>query len=143
MKETSYRFTPEGIEKLHEEVLQLKERRQEATTQQRGEEVSFLDGRIRDVERLTAQAVIFDGQGPADASIQTGAWVTLRDIQFDRDMTYRLVNRFEADPLANKMSGSAPLGAALMTKKAGERVRVESHGNTLEYEILTVEYGNT
>lgn len=143
MKETSFVFTPEGIRTLTGEVEQLRTEREEKTRASQSEDTDFLDGRIRELEELIEQATITKGPGPMNHSIETGAVVKLRDAQFKEDIEYTVVNRFEADPLKNKLSEESPLGKALISRQSGDQVRVEGPGDPLVYEVMAVEYRNT
>lgn len=120
MKGTSFVFTPEGIKALGDETEQLKVQRQARASETQSGSTDFLDERIQELQTLIEDAVIAYGPGPSDHSIETGAAVKLRDLQFEEDLEYTVVNRFEADPLQHKLSEESPLGKALISKKAGE-----------------------
>lgn len=143
MKETSFVFTPEGIETLIGEMEQLKAQREEKKRMDKSSDMGFLNERIQELEELVAHASVTEGTGPADHSIETGAVVKLRDVQFKEEVEYTVVNRFEADPLKNKLSEESPLGRVLISKHPGDQVSVAGPGDPLAYEIMAVEYRNT
>lgn len=71
-------------------------------------------------------------------TVQIGSKVKLRDMEFDETLDYSIVGATEADPVAGKISNLSPLGAELLGKKKGAKVKVASPGGIVEYEILEV-----
>ena len=49
-----------------------------------------------------------------------------------------LIGSYEADPLAGKMSNISPVGSAILGKRKGESVRVNSPDGVIEYKILDI-----
>ena len=60
------------------------------------------------------------------------------DVEFDEEETYTIVGSTETDPDANKISDESPIGIALMGKKVGDTVQVETPGGTIELKILEI-----
>ena len=102
------------------------------------QEQGFLEAEIKELtEKLQHVVVIEDGASTHDVSI--GNTVVLRDVEFDEDVEYRIVGTTEADIMAGKISNESPLGKALMGKKAGDTVHVQTPNGTLvEYKIVTI-----
>jgi transcription elongation factor GreA len=142
MKEQPVRFTPEGIKAFTAELEQLKKKREEKRRADPKADVSFFDKRIGELNTLMEGATVF-GKPQSEDVVETGAFVKLRDTEFHEDVEYRVVNRFEADPLTNKCSEESPIGRALAGRKVGDQITVETTGGSLTYEILAVEYRNT
>jgi transcription elongation factor GreA len=46
---------------------------------------------------------------------------------------YQIVSPVESDPAAGKLSVESPVGAALLGKRAGERVRVQTPSGVKEF----------
>lgn len=143
MKRESLVFTPEGIETYRGKLEQLKAEREEKIRTNSEADVSFLNERIESLERILGQAVETSAGGGDSRTIRTGAVVKLRDTEFSEDMTYKIVNRLEADPLQCKLSEESPLGRLLISKQPGDQVTVSGPGGTLTYEILAVDYADT
>ncbi|HET7521966.1 MAG TPA: GreA/GreB family elongation factor [Bacillales bacterium] len=137
MEERSLVFTPEGIEALTTELVRLKGEKTDAD----GRSLAFINERIEELENMIKHAVTPKKSGSGGA-VETGAVVKLRDMEFDEVVEYTVVNRFEADPLKNRLSEESPLGRALLSKKPGEPITVDGPGGPLTYEILTVQYGD-
>ena len=142
MKEQPIRFTPEGIKTFTTELEQLKDKRKEKQRTDPKADVSFLNERIDELETLMRSAAVFEKPQSEDV-IETGAFVKLRDTEFNEYVEYRVVNRFEADPLKNKCSEDSAIGRALVGRKVGDEITIETTGGPLTYAILAVEYRNT
>lgn len=103
------------------------------------EELSFIDGRIDELEELLRQAEIIKNNGTHtsnNASIQLGSQVT---VQIDgKKEIYTVVGEWEADPVDRKISHESPLGKALLGKKVGEIVEVAAPVGKISYKIVSV-----
>jgi transcription elongation factor GreA len=51
---------------------------------------------------------------------------------------FTIVGEFEADPNAGKISSASPIGVALVGKKKGDVVKVETPSGEVEYTIVEV-----
>ncbi|HET7615311.1 MAG TPA: GreA/GreB family elongation factor [Bacillales bacterium] len=141
MKENAYAFTPEGIKNVTAELEQLRlEKKNHATKVSEGEG-EFLSERIGLLESLLNHAEPVNAAS-AEGIVKIGATVVLRDAEFQDETEFMLVNRFEADPVACKLSDESPLGRKLLGKKRGERITVETPEGPIVYEVLNVEYRN-
>lgn len=99
------------------------------------DELEFLDGRIAELEEVTKNAVVVNGNGSGDA-VSLGNMVTLQVAGSQH--VYHIVGEWEADPAEKKISHTSPLGQALLGKKAGEKVEVEAPAGKVIYEILEI-----
>lgn len=102
------------------------------------EELSFIDGRIDELEELLKQvSLIEEGTGTNGGFlVELGSEVTLK---IDgKEEVYRVVGEWEADPAEKKISHESPLGKALLGKKIGESVEVEAPAGKINYTIVSV-----
>ena len=60
-------------------------------------------------------------------------------MEFNEEVTYKIVGSTEADILKNKLSNESPLGIALMKKKIGDVVTVEAPDGNFEYKIIDIQ----
>ena len=74
------------------------------------------------------------------ATIKFGATVTLADEDTDEERVYQIVGENEADVKAGKVSITSPIARALISKKVGDGVEVNTPGGGKSYEVLKVEY---
>ncbi len=102
------------------------------------EELSFIDGRIEELEELIKQAVLISESSTkgANGSVKLGSTVTVH-VKGKKEI-FTVVGEWEADPKDQKISHESPLGKALLGKKTGEKVEVEAPAGTLVYTIVTV-----
>lgn len=98
-----------------------------------------LERRIDELEAALAFARIADP--PEDGVAGIGQLVSIRLAQGKPPTTYHLVGAVEADPAARRISVASPIGQALLARRAGESVEVETPGGTRVVEIVAVEPG--
>ena len=70
--------------------------------------------------------------------IKFGMYVEILDLDSNKKKEIRLVGDYEADFVKNLISVSAPLGRALLGKKTGDCVDVETHDDILSYKVLKI-----
>jgi len=146
-------LTKEGLEKLREELSNLKGRRREVaerikTAREFGDlsenseyedarnEQSFLEGRIEEVDDMIRHAVVLARNGNGGEKAELGSIVTLK--MDGETLTYELVGATESDPLNGKISVESPLGFCLMGKKKGEEVEIKTPNGKTLYKIVTL-----
>ncbi len=99
------------------------------------EELSFIDGRIDELEELLKQAVLISNNH--SNIIKLGSTVKV-NAGSDKEV-FTLVGEWEADPRERKISHESPLGKALIGKKVGEKVEVEAPAGKIVYTIEAIE----
>ncbi|HWZ65750.1 MAG TPA: transcription elongation factor GreA [Patescibacteria group bacterium] len=55
-----------------------------------------------------------------------------------KKVTYTVVGSVEADPLEGKISDVSPIGEALLDKKVGEKVEIETPRGNMSYEVVSI-----
>lgn len=103
------------------------------------EELSFIDGRIDELEELIRQAtIIHESQKKGkEGEVKLGSKVTLH-IGHKKE-EFLVVGEWEADPAAKKISHESPLGKALLGKKIGDKVEVAAPAGKVIYTIAHVQ----
>ncbi len=99
------------------------------------EELSFIDGRIDELEELLKQVSLIQ-EDKASSAVELGSEVTLKIS--GKEEVYRVVGEWEADPAEKKISHESPLGKALLGKKKGESIEVEAPAGKIHYTIVSV-----
>jgi transcription elongation factor GreB len=148
-------ITPAGYEALREELAAIWLRRRDVVKAladaaaegdrsenaeyiYRKKELGGLDRRIRYLQkRLPALNVV--RQHPSDDAVFFGATVNVRDNTGDT-REYRIVGADEADAKASTISIDSPLARALLAKRVGDDVIVESGGQSRTLNVLSVGY---
>ena len=149
--------TPEGLQKLQEELTYLKEvRRPEvvrAIAQAREEgdlrenagfdaakhDQGFIEARIRELESLLRNAEVIQEDAGAQAGnvVKLGSTVT---VEIDGEPeTYTIVGRVEAKPREGRISNESPVGRALLGRREGQEVTIETPGAPLKARIVKIE----
>lgn len=98
------------------------------------EELSFIDGRIDELEELLKQVVIISNNH--SSIIKLGSTVKVHTGSDKEEFT--VVGEWEADPKERKISHESPLGKALLGKKVGEKVEVEAPAGKIIYTIEAI-----
>ncbi len=154
MAEPTY-LTPEGAEELRRELDNLINVRRpdlarklaEAVAQgdlkenadyhDAKEQQAFTEGRIQYLENILRSAVIIQSDGKTDV-VQIGSQVTIREEGSDDDEVYNIVGAAEANPAEGKISNQSPIGAALLGRKKGDKVRVKTPNGEIVFKVKTI-----
>ena len=70
--------------------------------------------------------------------INVGCTVKVFDITFDEEMEFKIVGSTEANSLVGKISNESPVGQALIGKKVGDTVSVETQAEEIKYKVLEI-----
>jgi transcription elongation factor GreA len=148
-------LTPEGYEKLQEELRFLKTVRRTEVAQaihdakmdgdvsenagyeEAKRQQAFLEGRIITVEAMIKNAVLIESNGPSE-TVVLGSRVTVVEEGFEPE-TYTIVGSAEANPGDGRISNESPLGKALLGRKPGDKVTFQTPGGAAEMELLRIE----
>ncbi|MBU0547021.1 MAG: transcription elongation factor GreA [Patescibacteria group bacterium] len=152
MEKKNY-LTQEGLEKLKKELDYLENTKRKEISQSLKKAISFgdlsenaayreakdaqafLQGRISELRNLINSAEIVTNQKKDIVGV--GSKITLL---FEKEeIIFQIIGNTESDPLNGKISLSAPLGKALLGKREGDIVNVESPGGIIKYKILKIE----
>lgn len=98
------------------------------------EELSFMEGRIQELEILIDNAEVVSAS--SGTGIQIGCSVIVEKNGSNEE--YAIVGEFEANPMERKLSSTSPIGSALIGKKIGETVEVEVPAGKLIYKIVEI-----
>ena len=144
-------ITQEGLEKLKEELKDLKAKRQgiaerieeakslgdlseNAEYAQAREEQSFNEGRVVELEELVKNATIITHQ--TGDTISIGCTIETESDAVERVFT--IVGSEEASPLEGRISNESPLGKAFLGHRAGETVEVKIPKGMVSYKIRAI-----
>ena len=98
------------------------------------------EGRIAELEDKISRADIIDVSKLKGDTVTFGATVTLVDEDTDEKKVWQIVGETEADAKAGRISISSPLGKALIGKKKGASVEVNTPKGAKGYEVLKIEW---
>lgn len=97
------------------------------------EEQGILESRIVELEDILANADIIKPNH--SSTIGVGSTVHLEN---GKKVVYQVVGPVEADPLEGKISNESPIGAALMGKKVGDTVTIQTPKGEVVYNVEAV-----
>ena len=104
------------------------------------ESQSLNEGRIAELEDKLSRAEVIDVTKLSGATVKFGATVTLVDEDTDEEKAYQIVGEAEADVKSGKVSITSPIARALIGKKVGDAVEVNTPGGGKSYEVLKVAF---
>jgi len=100
------------------------------------EELTFIDGRIDELEVILKQAVVIKDVKTSNHAVKLGSTVTLHS--GNRKEVFTVVGEWEADPTNKKISHESPLGKVLIGKRVGEKVQVEAPAGKITYSVVSI-----
>ncbi len=152
-------ITIEGADKLREELKRLKnldrpritkaiaearahgDLKENAEYHAAKEEQGLSEARVRDIEAKLSNAQIIDIRSmPPSNKVIFGATVELVDVTVGVEVRYRIVGDDEANIAAGLLSFSAPIARAIIGKREGDEVEVNTPGGKKIYEVTSVQY---
>ena len=151
-----YKLSRERLQELQEELNYLKTTREQEVAEllkvarsfgdlsenseydEAKNEQSKLYGRIAEVENILAHAVIIDESDLESDVVGLGSSVQLEDMEFGDVDSYEIVGSQEANPAGGRISDDSPIGRAILGKKAGAVVSVETPSGVLQFKIVSV-----
>jgi transcription elongation factor GreA len=99
------------------------------------------EGRIAEIEDRMSRAEVIDVSKLSGNSVMFGATVTLVDDDTEEERRYQIVGENEADVKSGKVSITSPIARALIGKKIGDTVEVNTPGGGKSYEVVNVAFG--
>lgn len=145
-------LTKEGLEKIKQELADLKARRKTVAERIRiareygdlsenseyddaRNEQSFVEGRIEELQNMILRARVV-AKTTGVGKVEMGSVVTLKN---DGDtFTYEIVGVNESDPMNGKISAESPLGFSLTGKAKGEQVEITTPNGKTTYNIVDI-----
>jgi len=91
-----------------------------------------IEGRIKELEYKLEHCIIAEQKDKN--AVNVGSTVTIIYDDGEED-TFKIVGSLEADPLENKISNESPFGKAILGKKVGEKIEVESPNGAYQVQI--------
>ncbi len=99
------------------------------------------EARVADLEDKLSRAEIIDISKISGDTIKFGAHVEIVDEDTEESFKYQIVGEVEADVRAGRIAINSPIARAMIGKKAGDVVEVNTPKGSKSYEITRVSYG--
>ena len=156
MTEKDVFLTREGLERLENELDDLKSVKRKEVAERIKQALAFgdisenseydqakneqakLEERIIKLENILRNAKLIDEDEITTDEVSVGSKVEVLDIEYDEKMEYTIVGSAEADPFLGKISNESPVGSALLGHKTGEEVDVQVPDGIIKYKILSI-----
>ena len=90
-----------------------------------------------ELEKMLEDVTIIEEDVDTD-TVTIGVTVTVLDVEFDEELTYKVVGSAEADPMNGLISDDSPVGKALLGSKVGDEVTAEAPAGELKFKILEI-----
>jgi transcription elongation factor GreA len=101
-------------------------------------EQAKIEGEIVTIENMLKNAIIVDEEEVDLRTVNIGTTVKLLDKEFKEEVEYQIVGSVEADVDKNKISNESPVGRALMGKKVGNIIKVDTPDGCIRFQILDI-----
>jgi transcription elongation factor GreA len=152
-------ITPQGLDKLKEELHRLKFVERHKISQEIGaarelgdlsenfeyhaakDRQGLVEARIRDLEDKLSRVEVIDPSKLSGERVVFGAKVKLLDVTTDEERTYQIVGETETDVEAGRISVVSPMARALIGREVGDEVRIPGKGGPRTVEIVAVSFG--
>ena len=150
-------ITDEGLKKLEKELEELKTVKRKEVAEKIKVALSFgdlsenseydeakneqaiVEARILTLENQLKNVKIV-AKSDNKGTVSIGSFVTIRDVEFGDEMTYRIISSVESSNDMSTITDESPVGKALLGHKAGDSVMVTvPSGAKIEYQIVNVE----
>lgn len=160
MAEKKNIMTYEGLKKIEDELQYLKVEKRQDIAQKLKEaraqgdlsenaeydaakdEQRDIEARIDELEKILKNVEVVDEDEVDLDKINIGCLVKIFDVSADKEREYKIVGSTEANSLKGKISNESPVGQALMGKKVGDVVDVETQMGILQYKVLEIQRSN-
>ena len=136
------------VVKRKEVAAKIKEAREQGDLSENAEydaakdEQRDIEARIEEIEKILKNAeVVVEDEVDFD-KINIGCSVLVYDKEFDEEIQFKIVGSTEANSLQGKISNESPVGQALLGKKVGDEIQVETQTGVMEYKVLKIERAN-
>lgn len=100
------------------------------------EEQALLEGRIANLEHSLRNAVLIENTASTGV-VTLGSTVAIED-EGEQD-TYTIVGPLEAAPLKGRISNESPIGRALMSRKVGDIMQVDTPAGMRKVRIVSIQ----
>lgn len=151
-------FTEEGLEKLKQELHNLKTVQRPSISQQIAEArdkgdlsenaeydaakeaQGMLEAKIAQMEDLLSRARLVDASKLDTSKVMILSKVKVRNLKINKELVYNIVTEKEADLKLGKISSGSPIAKGLLGKAVGDVVDISVPAGIIQLEILDISF---
>ena len=136
------------VNKRQEVAQKIKEAREQGDLSENAEydaakdEQRDIEARIEELEKLLKNAEVVDEDEVDLDKISIGCKIRILDVEFNEELEYKIVGSTEANSLKGQISNESPVGSALIGRKVGDLVEVETQVGVIQYKVLEIQRSN-
>ena len=98
-----------------------------------------IEARIEEIEKILKNAeVVVEDEVNLD-KISIGCTVKVFDIDYDEEIEFKIVGSTESNSLQGRISNESPVGKALLGRKVGDTITVETQAGEISYKVLQID----
>ena len=133
------------VVKRKEVAEKIKEAREQGDLSENAEydaakdEQRDIEARIDELEKILKNVEVVVEEEVDLEKINVGCTVLVHDDEYEEEIEFKIVGSTEANSLQGKISNESPVGQALMGKKVGDVVDVETPAGNIRYTVLKIE----
>ena len=149
-------YTPEGLQKLKDQLEELKTVQRPSISQQIGEArdkgdlsenaeydaakeaQGILEMKISKLQTVISNARLIDDSHIDNSKVYILSKVKIKNVDNGLEIDYTLVAENEADLKARKISVESPIGKGLLGKSEGDIADIVTPGGTMQFEIIEI-----
>lgn len=95
------------------------------------------DARISEIDYILANSAVIVEPKAGSKKVVLGSKVSLKS-EAGKTKEFQVVGTVEADPLEGKISDESPIGQALLGKKEGDEVEIQTPADTTVYIVASI-----
>ena len=98
-----------------------------------------IEARTDELEKILKNVEVVVEEEVDLEKINVGCTILVHDDEYDEEIEFKIVGSTEANSLQGKISNESPVGQALIGKKVGDVVDVETPAGNIRYTVLKIE----
>ena len=102
------------------------------------DEQAELEDRINKLEYQIRNSQIITEADLTGEHVNLGLGVRVKDMKTKKEYVYTIVGITSADPFNGKISNESPVGKALLGKKLGDIVEIQTKKGVLNYKVMEI-----
>lgn len=102
------------------------------------EEEAQLELEIDQIEYSLRNAQIINKAKVDTSKVGVGNTVIVQDLNYNEELTFKIMGSFESDPTQGTISNESPIGKALIGAKKGDVVEVATPRTVIRYQIKNI-----